>query len=67
MDPEAAKVDWGVAHADDTMYLFKLNWGNFTTINTPEDEKFVGIWQQLVGNFAEFGNPTVGSTARLVT
>ena len=47
------------------MYLFKLSWGNFTTINTPEDEKFVGIWQQLVGNFAEFGNPTVGSTARL--
>jgi len=57
-DPAAAKEDFGVAHADDLMYLFRMSFGNFSSINTENDEKFVEIWQQLIGNFARYGNPT---------
>merc|ERR1711892_936195 len=57
-DPVAAKEDFGVSHVDDLMYLFRVSFGNFSSINTEEDEKFVEIWQQLVVNFARYGNPT---------
>jgi len=57
-DPDAAKQDFGVAHADDLMYLFRMGFGNFSSINTENDEKFVEIWQQLIVNFARYGNPT---------
>jgi carboxylesterase type B len=57
-DPVAAQQDFGVAHADDLMYLFRVAFGNFSTLNTENDEKFVEIWQQLVVNFARYGNPT---------
>merc|ERR1711970_284521 len=57
-DPAAAKEDFGVAHADDLMYLFRVRFGNFSSINTEDDEKFVEIWQQLIVNFARYGDPT---------
>merc|ERR1711892_1638937 len=44
-DPVAAKEDFGVSHVDDLMYLFRVSFGNFSSINTEEDEKFVEIWQ----------------------
>merc|ERR1711892_1140678 len=51
-DPDAAKEDFGVSHGDDLMYLFEVSFGNFSTINTENDEKFVEIWQRLIVNFA---------------
>jgi len=57
-DPDAAKEDFGVAHGDDLMYLFRVSFGNFSTINTENDEKFLQIWQQLIVNFAHYGDPT---------
>lgn len=57
-DEEAAKQDFGVTHGDDLMYLFRVSFGNMSTINTENDEKFVEIWQKLIVNFAKYGNPT---------
>jgi len=57
-DQDALKQDFGVAHADDLMYTFRVAFGNFSSINTEDDEKFVEIWQQLIVNFARYGNPT---------
>lgn len=57
-DPDAAQENFGVSHGDDLMYLFKVSFGNFSTINTENDAKFVEIWQQLLVNFAQYGNPT---------
>jgi len=57
-DQSASQEDFGVAHGDDLMYFFKIAFGNYTTINTENDEKFVEIWQQLMVNFARYGDPT---------
>merc|ERR1719300_481317 len=57
-DPIASQEDFGVAHADDLFYTFRMSFGNMTGINTENDEKFVEIWQQLITNFARYGNPT---------
>ena len=57
-DPEARAEDFGVSHADDLLYTFKLELGRMSALNTEDDRKFAANWISLISNFAKYGNPT---------
>ena len=57
-DPEARAEDFGVSHADDLLYTFKLELGKMSALNTEDDRKFAANWISLISNFAKYGNPT---------
>lgn len=52
-DEEAAKINFGVVHADDLGYTWKWGWDK-----TDEDKAYIQIWQKLISNFVKYGNPT---------
>jgi len=55
---EAAAENWGVAHADDFVYMFRLSMRGKQTIVTENDKKMAKRYQQIIYNFARHGNPT---------
>jgi len=58
-DPEAAKVDFGVAHGDDMIYTFRGDkFLNASLINTDEDRQFLKTWQKVISNFVKYADPT---------
>ena len=57
-DPEAKTEDFGVSHADDLLYTFKLDLGKMSALNTEDDRKFAANWISLISNFVKYGNPT---------
>merc|ERR1712126_492069 len=58
-DPEAAKVDFGVAHGDDMIYSFRGDkFLNASLINTDEDRQFLRTWQKVISNFVKYADPT---------
>merc|ERR1711936_232047 len=57
-DPEAMAEDFGVAHADDLLYTWKISMGNYTALTTENGSLFAENWIGLISNFAKYGNPT---------
>merc|ERR1711936_677850 len=57
-DPEAMAEDFGVAHADDLLYTWKISMGNYSALTTENDSLFAEDWIGLISNFAKYGNPT---------
>merc|ERR1712001_746622 len=57
-DPEAMAENFGVAHADDLLYTWKINLGNYSALTTENDSLFAENWLGLISNFAKYGNPT---------
>merc|ERR1712183_39066 len=57
-DPEAMAEDFGVAHADDLLYTWKISMGNYSALTTENDSLFAENWIGLISNFAKYGNPT---------
>ena len=53
------QTDFGVAHADDMVYTFKVdNFMNTSSVVTDDDKRFLRKWQRLVTNFVKYANPT---------
>lgn len=65
-DPEAAAMDFGVAHADDLLYTWNLEFGNYSALVSENDFKFADNWIGLISNFAKYGNPTPVSSGGTV-
>merc|ERR1711874_445163 len=57
-DPEAVAENFGVAHADDLLYTWKINFGNYSALTTENDSLFAENWIGLISNFVKYGNPT---------
>merc|ERR1712241_1312607 len=57
-DPEAVAENFGVAHADDLLYTWKINFGNYSSLTTENDSLFAENWIGLISNFVKYGNPT---------
>jgi len=62
-DPETAKENFGVVHADDLIYTFRGDkFLNSTLINTDEDRQFLRTWQKVISNFVKYADPTPMAT-----
>merc|ERR1711992_378880 len=57
-DPEAIAEDFGVTHADDILYTWKISMGNYSALTSENDSLFAENWIGLISNFAKYGNPT---------
>merc|ERR1712083_162900 len=44
--------------ADDLLYTWKINLGNYSALTTENDSLFAENWIGLISNFAKYGNPT---------
>merc|ERR1711976_786655 len=58
-DEDGAKTDFGVSHADDLMYTFKVDsFMNMSSVVTDDDKRFLRKWQRFVTNFVKYANPS---------